>query len=133
MLSPYLADRGLLHDALRMREHGFTRRVAVIVWGFDHDQESLAEARRRHADDPDALAVIGEATKVVRANGGHLRFRPLIEFADAIMGLRGLVRGARAEAVFEAWRHPSGGRGIVFGWEIRQPRNEPDYDPRHPW
>lgn len=132
VLSPYLNDRGMLHDALRLREYGFTERVAIIGYCFDYDADSLAIARLRHASDA-ANAVIDEVQKVADGNGGHMRTRPLIEFADAILGLRGLTTGPRAEATFEAWRHPAGGRGIVFGWEVRRPQLEPDYDPRHPW
>jgi hypothetical protein len=130
VLSPYLKDRGMLHDALRLREYGFTRRVAVIAYSFDYDKSSLAEAFRRHGP---ADPVLTEVAKVLAKNGGHMRTRPLIEFADAIMGLRGLTTGPRAETSFEAWRHPAGGRGIVFGWEVRRPQLEADYDPRHPW
>lgn len=131
-LSPYLKDRGILHDAARLREYGFTRRVAVMGYSFDHDEASLAEAERRHESQP-ARAVIGEVRKVIERNGGNLRTRPLIEFADAILVLRGFTTGPRAQAEFEAWCHPAGGRGVVFGWEIRRPQLEPDYDPRHPW
>jgi hypothetical protein len=133
MLSPYLKDRGLLHDALRMREYGFTRRVAVIGYSFDYDQATRLEAMTRHQDNDEAGPVLAEIAKVLEVNGGHMRTRALIEFADAIMGLRGLTTGPRAEAPFEAWRHPAGGRGVVFGWEVRRPQLEPDYDPRHPW
>lgn len=132
VLSPYLKDRGMLHDSLRLREYGFTRRVAVIGFSFDYDRATLLEARARHTS-ADSVTVLVEIEKLLGVNGGHLRTRPLIEFADAIMGLRGLTTGPRAEARFEAWRHPAGGRGTVFGWEIRRPQFEPDYDPRHPW
>lgn len=132
VLSPYLKDRGMLHDAIRLREYGFTRRVAVIGYSFDYDQASLREARKQHHS-ASSRSVLREIAKVLEVNGGHLRTRPLIEFADAIMGLRGLTAGPRAQAEFEAWRHPAGGRGVVFGWEIRRPRLEPDYDERHPW
>jgi hypothetical protein len=132
VLSPYLKDRGLIHDALRLRDHGFTRRVAVIAYSFDYDRASLGEAERTHPSKA-ALDVIKEIRRVVVANGGHLRTRPLIEFADAILVLRGLTTGPRAQVEFEAWRHPAGGRGTLFGWEVRRPQFEPDYDPRHPW
>lgn len=130
-LSPYLKDRGMLHDAARLREYGFTRRIAVVGYSFDYDAISLQEATRRHG--LPSRAVIAEIGKVLASNGGALRTRPLIEFADAILVLRGFTTGPRAQAEFEAWRHPAGGRGVVFGWEIRRPHLEPDYDPRHPW
>jgi hypothetical protein len=131
VLSPYLKDRGMLHDAARLREYGFTRRIAVVGYCFDYDEFSIAEARLRHSS-PDALDAINEIAAIVR-NNGPLRTRPLMEFADAILGLRGYTTGPRAQAEFEAWRHPAGGRGVVFGWEIRRPHLEPDYDVRHPW
>lgn len=132
VLSPYLKDRGLLHDALRLREYGFTRRVAVVGYCFDYDAASLDRAEEIH-DSPVGRDVIREIRGVLRSNGGALRTRPLIEFADAILVLRGMTTGPRAQAEFQAWRHPAGGRGVIFGWEIRRPQREPDYDPRHPW
>lgn len=132
VLSPYLKDRGMLHDALRLREYGFTRRVAVVGYSFDYDATTVAEAERLHTSDQ-GRGTVREISEVLRNNGGALRTRPLIEFADAILGLRGITTGPRAEATFEAWRHPAGGHGIVFGWEVRRPQLEPDYDPRHPW
>lgn len=130
MLSPYLKDRGLLHDVVRLREYGFTRRVAVVGYAFNYDSESCDEAEQLH---PDSLETIAEVRKVLRSNGGSLRARPLIDFTDAILSLRGYLRGPRSQSEFTAFRHPAGGHGIVFGWEIRRPQLEPDYDPRHPW
>ncbi|WP_139316067.1 hypothetical protein [Cellulosimicrobium sp. CUA-896] len=132
VLSPYLKDRGMLHDALRLREYGFTRRVAVVAYSFDYDSITLEQAAAEHTS-RESVAVLSEIANVLDVNGGHMRTRPLMEFADAIMGLRGLINGPRAQAEFEAWRHPAGGKGVVFGWEIRRPQLEPDYDPRHPW
>lgn len=131
MLSPYLKDRGVLHDALRLREYGFTSRVAVVGYGFDYDELSVDHAATLHTTGPAALTV-SNIRSLVRLNG-PLYYRPLIEFADAILRLRGWTIGPRAEAFFQAWRHPSGGTGVVFGWEIRRPHLEPDFDPRHPW
>jgi hypothetical protein len=131
VLSPYLKDRSMLHDALRLREYGFTRRIAVVGYAFDYTLPNLAEAARIHTD---ALGreVLHNIAKMIESEG-PVTIRPLMEFADAIFGLRGYLSGPRAQATFEAWRHPAGGRGVVFGWEIRRPQLEPDYDPRHPW
>lgn len=131
VLSPYLKDRGMLHDALRLREYGFTRRIAIVGYGFDYDSASLARASSLHTSAV-AVSTLESVARLIK-NSGPLYNRPLIEFADAIIGLRGWVAGVRAEARFEAWRHPSGGTGVVFGWELRRPRLAADYDPRHPW
>lgn len=131
VLSPYLKDRGMLHDALRLREYGFTNRVAVIGYGFSYTENSLEEARLRFQD-PSELAVIKKiATSVARS--GPMTLDPLVEFADAILRLRGYTRGPRAQQTFTAWTHPAGGHGLLFGWEIRRPREEAGFDPRHPW
>lgn len=84
--------------------------MAVIGYSFDYDAASLREAAARHPT-AEASAVLSEIAGVLEVNGGHMRTRPLIEFADAILGLKGLIIGPRAEAAFEAWRHPAGGRG----------------------
>lgn len=128
VLSPYLKDRGLLHDALRLRDHGFTRRCAVLGYAFNYNTQTCQEALRRH---PDAADVVHNIEQVL--SDGALHVRTLVEFADAIMGLRGLLRGPRAQADFTAWRHPAGGHGTVWAWEVRRPQLEPDFDPRHPW
>lgn len=47
VLSPYLKDRGMLHDAARLREYGFTRRIAVVAYSFDYDAASLAVLPRQ--------------------------------------------------------------------------------------
>lgn len=130
MLSPYLKDRGVLHDAARLRTSEFTDRVAVVMYAFDHDDASCEEAVRRHPAEAD---VVGNIRDVIRKNGAPLTARPVIEILDAVLTLRGFLRGPRVQADFEAWRHPTGGRGTVFGWEIRRPHLEPGYDPRNPW
>ncbi len=130
MLSPYLKDRGVLHDAARLREHGFSRRVGVMLYAFNYDSETCDLAEQRQ---PQARDVIRNIRDVIDKNGAPLHARPVIELLDAILGLRGFLRGPRTQADFEAWRHPAGGRGTVFGWEIRRPEREPNYDPRHPW
>lgn len=132
VLSPYLKDRGMLHDAIRLREYGFTRRIAVVGYCFDYDSDTLDHAMNQHAGSPRAEETIEQIRSIVDSQGA-LRIRPLVEFADAILSLRGYVVGPRAQAHFQAWRHPAGGLGTVFGWEIRRPWLEADYDPRHPW
>lgn len=130
ILSPYLKDRGVLHDAARLREHGFTRRIGVMLYSFNYDSDSCDEAESKH---PQAATVIRNIRAVLKKNGAPLHARPVIELLDAILGLRGYLKGPRAQADFEAWRHPAGDRGTVYAWEIRRPQLEPDYDARHPW
>ena len=130
VLSPYLKDRGMLHDAIRLKEYGWSKRIAIIGYGFNYDNNSLLLTSVRHTE-PRAIQTLNRMREHIRQEPLHLR--PLVEIADAILGLRGLSKGGRVETEFEAWAHPAGGRGIVFGWEVRRPEREPDFDPRHLW
>jgi hypothetical protein len=116
-LSPYLKDRSLYHDVLRLREEPIARRLAVIGFSFTYDEATCAEGLRRHQEQSYRLA---EVLSVCESNGGSLSVRPIVEFADGIFRIRELVEGQFCRAPFEAWRHPCGGRGVVFGWEVRR-------------
>ena len=115
-LSPYLKDRSLYHDVQRLREEPIGRRLAVIGFSFVYDGATCDEARQHH---PDYSHRIDEIQGVCAQNEGSLSVRPLVEFADGIFRVKELVEGQYCRANFEAWRHPCGGRAVVFGWEIR--------------
>ncbi|WP_146929643.1 hypothetical protein [Cellulomonas xylanilytica] len=125
MLSPYLKDRGLLHDVVRLRDQGLGRRRAVLGYSFNYDAASCAVARRLHPAD---VATIREIEKVVALNDGSLTIEPLLAFCNGILHTRNLVVGGMARANFQAWRGPYAGEGIVFAWEISDAPG-----PRHPW
>lgn len=130
VLSPFLKDRSLLHDVLRLRTYPLGRRHAAMGYSFSYDMETCAEARMRH---PEYLEQIAEIEHVVKTNGNSLNVDPLLDFADGIMRVRNLITGPLVRVPFEAWRHPCGGRGVVFGWEVRRPQEDGTFDPRHPW
>lgn len=116
-LSPFLKDRSLYHDIMRLRRDPIARRLAVIGFAFTYSEETCTEARQRH---PEHGHRISEIEAVCRSNEGSLSPRPLVEFADGIFGIKELVLGNFVKVDFEAWRHPCGGRGVVFGWEVRR-------------
>lgn len=116
-ISPYLKDRSLYHDVLKLRANPIARRLAVIGFSFTYDQSTCTRAMSIH---PDQSARIDEILNVCLQNNGDLSVRPLVEFADGIFRVRELVEGPFCRANFEAWRHPCGGRGVVFGWEVRR-------------
>jgi hypothetical protein len=127
ILSPYLKDRSLLHDAHRLRGDPPARRLAVIGWAYDYDYETCQEAHRRHPDEADRIS---EIEKVVKKESGELTVKPLVKFADLILRNRRQVVSALYEECVELWRHPCGGRCRIFGWEVVHPSTD---DPRHPW
>lgn len=130
VLSPFLKDRSILHDVLRLRAYPLARKHAVVGYGFNYNLDTCAEARKRFPQEAERIANIEE---VCRGNGGELSLKPLLDFAESILYVRGLIPGPRSQASFEAWAHPCGGQGVVFGWEVRRPELEEGFDPRHPW
>ena len=130
MLSPFLKDRSLLHDVVRLRKYSLAEKHAVIGYSFKYDSDTCKKAIDLH---PERNAEIQNIKEVCIANGGLLSVEPLLEFADGIMRVRGLIAGPLITKEFEAWRHPCGGKGLVFGWEVRRPELEASFDPRHPW
>lgn len=121
VLSPYLKDRSMLHDAERLSTSWLSSRVAIVAYGFEYDSTTLKAASGHH---PTAQEQIENLSTVCRRNNpATLSYgvTPMLEIADAYFRHRDLVID-RAEAAFmDAWRHPCGGRGRVVAWEIRHP------------
>ena len=123
ILSPYLKDRSLIHDIHRMRDHGNSKRKAVVGYCFTYDVDSCRQAREKH---PEHLEYIENIERVCRTNDPlkmHYSVRPMIEFANDIFIQRGLVNELVVEEFSGAWRHPCGGNGVIFGWEIVPSQN----------
>ena len=118
ILSPYLKDRSLIHDIERLGTHGKGKRKAAIGYCFDYNFDTCAEALRVH---PQHSAIIHEIREVCRKNdstNGSLSVIPMIEFADEIFQRRNLVKPVITKSFADAWRHPCGGHGYVWGWEL---------------
>lgn len=118
ILSPYLKDRSLIHDIRRMRAYPIARFQAVVGYAFSYDSKSCEEARFRH---PTEGARIGEIERVCKANdpvNGVLRSDDLIQNADLQFKNAGVVNKMVIEPFSGLWRHPCGGHGNVFGWQV---------------
>jgi len=128
-ISPLLKDRSLIHDAARLREHPLARRLAVVVYSFNHTEQSLGEARRRH---PAHLERIDEIDRLRIVNDGDLSVEPLVLIADMMLRGRYWLKGDMQRGNFTAWRHPCGGHGVVFAWELVNPVTTP-LSQKNPW
>lgn len=129
ILSPYLKDRSLYHDVRRLRHYGLARRHAVVVYGFNYSEDSLRKAEEKHEG---AKVVLKNLRDSCVANGGSLLMDDLMDFAENIFRVKDLVTGARVKRGFDGWRHPAGGQGVLFAWEVNRPELGDNYDPRHP-
>lgn len=118
MLSPYLKDRSLKHDVERLIADPFCAQQGVIGYSFEYSFETLAEAQALHSNDLEVLNQIREVCRKVDPIKGEYSPRPLIDFADEILVSMGLVKPALLRSFENAWRHPAGGYGLVFGWNI---------------
>ena len=118
ILSPYLKDRSLIHDIERLRDHGVAKRKAVIGYCFDYDFESCKEALKFHPNQTEYIDNIREVCKKNDPSNGHYTAVPMIEFANEIFCSRNLVNPLQIKNFEGAWRHPCGGSGVIFGWEL---------------
>ena len=119
ILSPYLKDRSLIHDIYRMKQHPIARRHAVIGYCFEYDFESCKAALKRH---PAEKITVENIRKVCRTNdpvNGSLSVLPMVGFANEIFANLGLVKPLQVSTFSNAWRHPCGGKGQIFGWEVK--------------
>jgi len=116
LFSPYLKDRSLLHDCQSLRDSGLGSRQFVVVYCFRHSPELLAEAEKIHPEHRDRIAA---ARKVCMGEPSH-RLDPehIAELVNEVLWFKGLVSDYRAAGFEGAWRHPCGGSGLVFGWEV---------------
>jgi hypothetical protein len=119
ILSPYLKDRSLIHDIYRMQKHGVAQRKAVIGYCFVYDHESCQEAKRRHPESIEFIKNIEGVLQVNDPEGRKYSVMPMVEFANDIFYERKLVHNLEVIEFSNAWRHPCGGKGIVFGWELK--------------
>lgn len=122
LLSPYLKDRSLVHDAQRLRKTTIAPRRAVVMYGFDYDATAIERARTICAAlglNDEIAANLSRVLKSVDPVTLTYRLDALIEIADASLMRLGLVRGTAITSRFgDANRHPCGGEGIVAGWEV---------------
>ncbi len=118
ILSPYLKDRSLIHDINRLQNSGLGKRKAVIGYCFDYSFASCEEAARLH---PQHKSIVDNILDVCSRNDperGELSPRPLVSFADRIFSSLNLTTPLQELRFDGAWRHPCGGSGYVFGWEL---------------
>ena len=126
ILSPYLKDRSLIHDIRRMRDHPIARFQAVVGYAFSYDFETCKEALNRH---PDESARVGEIRRVCRTNDpvvGVLKSDDLINNANLQFKNAGVVNKLVTKPFSDLWRHPCGGKGNVFAWQVEPAPRVPE-------
>jgi hypothetical protein len=123
ILSPYLKDRSLIHDIERIRKHGEAKRKAVIGYCFSYDEKSCEKARGLHPNHIDYVKNIEQVCETNDPIEKKYSVLPMVDFANDIFSHRQLVRELHIEKFEDAWRHPCGGNGVIFGWELTELQN----------
>lgn len=118
MLSPYLKDRSLIHDIERMRNHPMAARHAVIGYAFSYDFATCDVAISLHPTEAERIENIREVCKRNDPTSGTLSSDDLISAADLFFTSKKVVSDRAVVPFSHVWRHPCGGGGNVFGWEV---------------
>ena len=117
MLSPYLKDRSLRHDLMRLYESGFNCPSATLVYSFAYSPHSIREANTRFPEH--VVNTVSNINKVrIKAQDelGVYSIDPLIDIANLVLQKEDLVGEFVRQEFSGAWAHPCGGNGIVAAW-----------------
>ena len=119
LLSPYLKDRSLSHDVAKLNAEKIARKKAVIGYGFNYSPASLMKNLSIH---PSENVRINNAIKVCKSAGmpdSELHLEPLIEAADFLVQRMNITNPVIQKIFAGANRHPLGGDGLIFAWELK--------------
>jgi len=120
LLSPYLKDRSLRHDVERLSESGLAPRLGVIGYSFKHSFELINESSMHHPKEQERLRNLRSVCQKNDPKFGILDPEEMVFLAKEMLNRSGLVLDYAIAEFNNAWRHPCGGSGIVYGWEICQ-------------
>jgi hypothetical protein len=119
LLSPFLKDRSLSHDIIKLNESKLARHKAVIGYGFDYTISSLDVALSKFPHEVDRIKNAKKTVKSAGMPGDKLEMKPLLDIADFIMEKLDLTKPLVTREFKDAWHHPLGGNGTVFAWELK--------------
>lgn len=122
-LSPFLKDRSLSHDVGKLQEATIARKKAVIGYGFNYDPLTLEEARLRFPEYSDRIDNAIDVCQRAGMENNSLHMRFLLDIAEIILERLGKTSPLVSKEFSNAWRHPLGGNGVIFGWEVLELQN----------
>ena len=143
-ISPFLKDRSLVHDIEKLKNATFSKRKAVIFYGFDYNENSVANAEliskkiteslgksTRYVDLPENIddffhsdiapiaKNLGRVIRSVNKHGNEYSLGPVTDVIDSYITKIGqIVDGPKTSKFSGLERHPCGEFGRVVGWEI---------------
>lgn len=116
-LSPYRMETSLTTDLVRLHNSTIAPRKAVIGYCFNYSFRTCEEALRRHPLETFRIENIAEVCASNDPKSGVIDVRDLLRLVDFSVKHHGVNTHVETEP-FVAWRSPTGGEGLVFGWEV---------------
>jgi hypothetical protein len=118
VLSPYLKDRSLFHDIEKLNRCNLFEKKAVIAFGFEYDFEILRILNNRH---PNEIIKLNNLEHVLENNdpiNGNYKLKPIIDLVENNLKIKNPTSKNAEQIDFTAFRHPCGGYGKIFGWQL---------------
>lgn len=116
-LSPFMMETSLITDLVRIQKSSIAERKAVIGFGFNHSFESLAKSESIHGQHSQVHKYMEKVLKSNDPINGIVSIDTLLDIVNFAVKKYDLQAEA-AKSYFDAWRNPTGGNGVVFGWEV---------------
>lgn len=143
-ISPFLKDRSLVHDIEKLKNATFSKRKAVIFYGFDYNENSVENAQIISSKITESLGIsnhyvelpssidesfhndiapiaknLGRVIRSVNKHGNDYSLGPVTEVIDSyITKIEKIIDGPITAKFSGLERHPCGEFGRVVGWEI---------------
>jgi hypothetical protein len=118
MLSPYLKDRSLRHDMIRLRDSGFGCNSASVVYSFSYSSQSTKEALSRYPMHADRIREMERVRARAQDEAGEYSIKPMVKLVTHMLKTEGLANETAESEFSGAWAHPCGGMGIVAAWSV---------------
>jgi hypothetical protein len=116
-LSPYKMETSLTTDLVRLHNSTIAPRKAVVGWAFQHSFRTCDDALKRHPAESVRIGHMREACHSNDPHQGVIDVRDLLSLVDYSVKFHGVATTVQTEP-FVAWRSPTGGEGLVFGWKV---------------
>jgi hypothetical protein len=116
-LSPFMMETSLITDLVRIQKSSIAARKAVIGFAFNHDFDSLNKSKNLHQQHSEVHKYMEQVLKSNDPTNGSISIDTLLDIVNFAVKKYGLSTEAD-KSFFDAWRNPTGGNGVAFGWEV---------------
>lgn len=117
LLSPYKKDSSLAGDIVKLQQSSIATKKAVIAYVFNYSFDTCKEALERHPNEIETIRALRAVCERNDAISGEINAQDLIDVVEYSLSRWGISVSA-LKVPFTAWRSPTGGNGLLFGWQV---------------